>query len=347
MNMHHPFIYAAMTVASLASCKNQGAREETGATDIRSFLGQWTITDADGGVSWLEVRQEDGFLDADLLWRSGSVLPVADVFLVNQEYLVVTRTSEVVLKRGTDGESLRSHTVTSWMEVRVKGDSLEGCFMQPRRSGMGVDSIAFTGMKLPPLPPPPDLSAVTYGEPVNLFNGKDLTGWTLVNQDQTNGFRATDGVLYNDTVQPAGGTRLRFGNLRTTDVFEDFNLKVEVKIPPGGNSGIYLRGMYEIQVFDSYGMGLDSHNMGAVYSRVTPVVSAERPPDTWQSLDITLCDRHVTVVLNGVRIIDNQPVAGPTGGALQADVLAPGPIYLQGDHGSVSFRNMVLTPIIK
>jgi hypothetical protein len=130
-------------------------------------------------------------------------------------------------------------------------------------------------------------------------------------------------------------------------VFEDFNLKLEVNVPENGNSGVYLRGMYEIQVADSYKKGLDPHFMGAVYSRITPSVSAEKPAGTWQSLDITLCERHITVILNGTKIIDNQPVFGPTGGALQSDVFAPGPIYLQGDHLAVQYRNMVLTPIVK
>ena len=120
-----------------------------------------------------------------------------------------------------------------------------------------------------------------------------------------------------------------------------------MKIPEKSNSGVYLRGLYEIQLRDTYGQKKDSHNMGAVYSRITPSVLAEKPAGEWQTLDITLCDRHITVVLNGVTIINNQAVFGPTGGALSSDVFAPGPIFLQGDHGKVWFRNMVLKPVIK
>jgi hypothetical protein len=108
---------------------------------------------------------------------------------------------------------------------------------------------------------------------------------------------------------------------------------------------VYLRGIYEVQVMDSHGRGLDSHHMGAIYSRITPTVSAEKPAGQWQTMDITLCDRHVTVVLNGTPIIDNQPLLGCTGGALWSDEFRPGPIYLQGDHTAVSYRNIVLTPI--
>ncbi|MEI6049164.1 MAG: DUF1080 domain-containing protein, partial [Bacteroidota bacterium] len=102
-----------------------------------------------------------------------------------------------------------------------------------------------------------------------------------------------------------------------------------------------------IQVLDSYKKELDSHNMGAVYSRIKPAVNAEKPAGTWQTLDITLCDRHISVILNGIIIIDNKPVFGPTGGAIISDVDAAGPIYLQGDHGIVQYRNIILTPIVK
>jgi hypothetical protein len=107
-----------------------------------------------------------------------------------------------------------------------------------------------------------------------------------------------------------------------------------------------LRGIYEVQVEDSFEKGLDSHHMGAIYSRITPSVKAERPAGEWSGLDITLVDRHVTVVLNGVVIIDNAPLLGCTGGALWSDEFRPGPIYLQGDHGAVSFRNLVVRRVL-
>ena len=120
-----------------------------------------------------------------------------------------------------------------------------------------------------------------------------------------------------------------------------------MKVLKGQNSGIYLRGIYEIQVSDSYGRNLDSHNMGAVYSRIKPVVNAEKPAGQWQTMNITLLDRHVTVVLNDKVIINNEPLLGCTGGAMWSDQFKPGPIYLQGDHTGINYRNIVLTPIIK
>ena len=202
-------------------------------------------------------------------------------------------------------------------------------------------------MRIPPLPPAPDLSKVKYGAPITLFNGANLDGWRLTNPGQTSAWSARGGVLVNKPAPRGSGPRVHYGNLRTVSEFEDFNLKLEVNVPRRGNSGVYLRGIYEVQVSDTYSRGLDSHHMGGIYSRITPTVSAEKPAGQWQTMDITLLDRHVTVVLNGQRIIDNQPLLGCTGGALTSDEFRPGPLYLQGDHTAVSYRNIVLTPIIK
>ena len=233
------------------------------------------------------------------------------------------------------------------MEIVKKGEKIDGILLSPHSNGIGVDTTTFIGTKLPPPPPAPDLAKLKFGTPVTLFNGKNLSGWRLTNEKQKNGFSVVEGILTNNPAQTEGVPHISYGNLRTEKVFEDFNLKIEVNVPAGSNSGIYLRGMYEIQVLDSYKKELDPHNMGAVYSRIKPTVSAEKPAGTWQTFDITLCDRHITVILNGIKIIDNQPVYGPTGGAIISDVFAPGPIYLQGDHGTVQYRNIVLTPVVK
>jgi hypothetical protein len=272
---------------------------------------------------------------------------VADVYLANDKYLVVTRTNGVVRKKDEKNNPVRISIITNWLEVTRNGDKIEGFLLNPRRNGTGVDSTSFTGTKLPLVPEAPDMKTLKFGKPINLFNGKDLTGWKLIEEKETNGFSVVNGVLVNDPVQKEGQPHISYGNLRTEQEFEDFNIKLDVNVPEESNSGVYLRGMYEIQVLDSYKKELDSHNMGALYSRIKPSVSAEKPAGTWQTLDITLCDRHVTVILNGIKIIDNHPVYGPTGGAIKSDVFAKGPIYLQGDHGKVSYRNIVLTPIVK
>jgi hypothetical protein len=335
-------------VIMLSSCNNEvkNVQPEPKA-EISDFLGQWTIDIAGGWVGWLEVRQEDKFVDADLLWKWGSVEPVSNVFLQDNKYLVVTRTNELNRKPDAAGKVTRKHILTEQYQMKREGEKIKGYLLVPKADGTGVDSTEFSGIKLPPVPAAPDLSKIKFGEPVALFNNKDLTGWKLVDEKLKNGFSVVDGVMVNDPVQTEGQPHIAYGNLRTEKEFGDFNLKVEVNVPAGSNSGIYLKGMYEVQVLDSYKRPLDSHNMGALYSRITPSVNAEKPAGTWQTLDITLCDRHLTVILNGVKIIDNQPVYGPTGGALKSDVFAQGPIYLQGDHGKVSYRNITLTPILR
>ena len=309
---------------------------------VEDFLGRWTLH-LPGGAGWLEVRNHDGQLDASLLWFGGSVVPVASANVTGST-LTVTRTQNVRWELPDGSE--RTHTITNRFEMHLEGEKLAGVAEFPNRQGWGTRTIPFEGERLPDLPPAPDLSLLQYGEPVNLFNGRDLTGWSLINSRQKNGFKAQDGMLVNDPVQPENGEHISYGNLRTDATFEDFRLTLEVNVPEGSNSGVYLRGIYEIQVADTYGKPVDSHNMGGLYSRITPSVAAEKPAGEWQNMDITLYKRHLTVILNGTKIIDNQPVLGVTGGAMSADESAPGPIYLQGDHGHILYRNLVLIPIV-
>ncbi len=309
---------------------------------IASFEGRWALH-LPGGAGWLEVTHDQGMVDASLLWYGGSVLPVASANITGDQ-LTVTRT-QTVDRDLADGEQ-RTLTFTNMLTLRPDGDRLAGTAQFPDHSGIGSQIVEFTAERIPELPSAPDLSQVTYGDPIELFNGTDLTGWGLINDAQVNGFKAEDGMLVNDPVQPEDGEYIRYGNLRTDATFEDFRLTLDVNIPKGSNSGVYLRGIYEIQVADTYGMDADSHHMGALYSRIQPTATVEKPAGEWQSMDITLYQRHLTVVLNGTKIIDNQPVLGVTGGAMTADETAPGPIYLQGDHGRVLYRNLVLTPIL-
>jgi hypothetical protein len=307
------------------------------------FLGMWNIEIEGGSVGWLHVFENNGFLDAELLWQGGSVTPVQSVFMVDENTLMVMRARQVS-RDGEDGE--RQMVIPHVLKITRNGDRIKGVSLQPSRNGMEAYQADFYGWKPADVPPKPDLSDVKYGEPVELFNGKNLDGWKMLNPNQPNGFKVENGVLINDPVQNEE-QHIYYGNIRTEQEFEDFNLTLEVNIPEGSNSGVYLRGMYEVQVVDSYGKDVDSHNMGALYSRITPSVAAEKPAGEWQTMDITLYKRHLTVKLNGTTIIDNEPVLGPTGGAISADIYSPGPIYLQGDHGKVLYRNMVLTPIKK
>jgi hypothetical protein len=315
------------------------------AETANPYIGYWALAIPGGGAGWLGVTQEDGYLDANILWGGGSVVPVASVY-VDNDTLFVTRVRKVERKDDA-GETIRTHTLTETIIGNISGDTLELEQIRPHSDGKGADRREFTGKRIPRLPAKPDLSRAKYGKPIVLFNGKDLDGWKLTNPGQTNGWSVEDGVLVNRPVQQKGKPHVSYGNLCTVDKFGDFNLKLEVNVPEKGNSGVYLRGIYEVQVSDSYGKGPDSHNMGAIYSRIKPGVSAEKPAGQWQTMNITLLDRHVTVELNGKVIIDNEPLLGCTGGALWSDESRPGPIYLQGDHKAVDYRNIVLTPIIR
>ncbi|HUV64637.1 MAG TPA: DUF1080 domain-containing protein [Sedimentisphaerales bacterium] len=315
------------------------------AQSVEPYIGRWALTIPSGGAGWLGVTQENGYLDASILWGGGSVLAVDSVY-VDENGLNVTRNNKVE-RKDAGGNVVRTQIFTETIIAKVSGDDLHLTQVRPRPDGKGVSRSEFTGKRIPPIPAKPDIARVKYGKPIELFNGKNLDGWRLTNPNSKNGWSVQDGVLVNNPSQRGAGRRVSYGNLCTTAEFEDFNLKLEVNVPEKGNSGVYLRGIYEIQVSDSYGANLDSHNMGALYSRLTPRLSAEKPAGQWQSLNITLLDRHLTVELNGKVIIDNEPLLGCTGGALWSDELKPGPIYLQGDHSGISYRNIVLTPVIK
>lgn len=330
------------------------------------FLGRWALSPDNGGAGWLEVRQAEGFLDGTLLWMGGSPEPLTRVYLDDGRLVALRVWNEEVRDASGAVTHTLAHPVT--LTATLDGEKLLGELSQPSNDGLGVFREAFCGARIPPTGPRPDLSTVHFGEPVSLFNGKNLDGWVVmggahwgglgdgsgksqgwipVDENVANGWTAGDGILRNAPEQKEGEPYKRYGNLATRGMFGDFNLTLEARVPTGGNSGIYLRGIYEIQVIDSFGKPLDCHNMGALYGRITPAVAAEKAAGEWQSLDITLVERHLTVKLNGTTIIDNQPVAGCTGGALWSDESRPGPFYLQGDHTAVEYRNIVLRPVLK
>jgi hypothetical protein len=307
-----------------------------------AFLGRWALTIPGGGAGWLEIRKAPGWFDGSILWGGGSVVPVSSVFFTD-DTLNVTRTREVK-RKDASGKTVRTQLFTELITAQLDGDRLSLMLFNPREDGRGLNQAEFSGQRIPDLPPRPDLAKVKFGDPIALFNGKDLTGWRLVESGAANAWSVQDGVLINRPDKQSGK---HYGNLRTEQTFEDFNLRLEVKVPKNGNSGVYLRGIYEVQVADTQGKPLDSHNMGGLYSRLTPTVAAEKAAGEWQTMDLTLVDRHLTVVLNGQTIIDNQPVMGCTGGALWSDESRPGPIYLQGDHEAVDYRHLVLRPVVK
>ena len=359
--MHRSVLVSCASVAVIAL-------DVAAWADASTFLGRWALTSEGGGPGWLEITQDVGTWGGALLWVGGSPEVLTRVYF-DGETLHALRIREDEIKDAS-GKVLRTQVHPISLIATLRGNELQGGLMEPTADGLAVIKQAFTGRRIPDLPPAPDRSKVRFGDPVVLFNGKDLNGWAVrggahwgpldasasgikgdgwiaVDPGAVNGWSVRDGVLVDDPAQREGQPYIRYGNLQTERVFEDFNLTLEVNLPPDGNSGVYLRGLYEVQLRDSYQKELDCHNMGAIYGRITPVVAAEKPSGEWQSLDVTLLDRHATVKLNGQTIIDNQPLHGCTGGALWSDESLPGPIYFQGDHTGVQLRNIVLRPIQK
>jgi len=172
----------------------------------------------------------------------------------------------------------------------------------------------------------------TWGEPVKLFNGVDLKGWHAMGESQ---WKVENGILRS----PKSGA-----NLVSDQTFNDFKLHVEFRYEKGSNSGIYLRGRYEVQISDDKGKNPSKGYLGGVYGFLTPSEMAAKEAGEWQTYDITLIGRMVTIVCNGKTIVFNQAIPGITGGAIDSKEGEPGPMLLQGDHGPIDFRNIVITP---
>ena len=208
------------------------------------------------------------------------------------------------------------------------------------------DWKAFEARREPAIEPANTADA-KLGAPIDLL-ADGLNGWKSMDEKAKFGWSFKDGVLSNKLGLKSDGTWAGGGaNLMSKRAdFKDFNLEYDVRVPKGSNSGVYLRGRYEIQVVDSFGKERDRHNMAAYYGRGCPSVSAEKPAGEWQHVSVTLYKRHLTVVLNGKTILNNVLVNGVTGGAIDANQFVPGPIYLQGDHSDADFKNMILRPAI-
>jgi hypothetical protein len=307
------------------------------------FLGAWALTIPDGGAGWLNITRQNGYYDGEIMWGAGSVVPVESVFFTDNTMFVGRLREEV--RRDSSDKPVRTNRFMDVLMARIDDDALQVTRLAPRSDGNGVERVEFTGKRQSPLPPKPDLAKVTFGEPVNLFNGKDLTGWKTFGSE-ANGWRAENGMLVNHAPQEPGKHK-SYANIRTEAEFEDFKFTCEFRLPPNGNSGIYLRGWAEVQVADAYGKPASMHSIGAIYSRILPTENAAKPAGEWQKYEISFVNRHANVVLNGKTVIANQPVLGCTGGALSCDPDRPGPIYLQGDHTSVEYRNLMLYPVKK
>jgi hypothetical protein len=306
----------------------------TGGGVPKDLLGDWSLKLDSGEPAWMSVGEKEVRMRVYV----GPEGPYAITKVIDGRIHFERKGN----KKGKKASGFMSVT------VGMIDGRLDGKIVRTPVGGGSGETIRFTGKGIPPMPKSaPDLSKVRFGKTIALFNGKDLTGWRTHETDKINGWSARDGMLMNETPKTDFSATGAHANLRTEAEFEDFRLHIEFLIEEQRNSGVYLRGMYEAQVVDRDSRMQGISGPGAIFSRIAPSVNAGRPGGEWQTYDLTLVDRHVTVVLNGVKVIDNQPVIGPTGGAIHTDPAAPGPIYLQGDHTSVKFRNIFLSPVLK
>jgi hypothetical protein len=276
------------------------------AGDAR-FDGRWDISGAHH-AAWLEIT------GAGTDKPSGRYVSAFDGDMNIIEKIVV-RDGEIEF--GWPGRNLH-------FAARLAGGKLEGTKPSP-----------WVGVRAPVISEKDDGSH-RAGRTVTLFNGKDLTGWKAVGGGAPSGWSASGGVL-------AGNGRAN--DIVTAEKFWNFALHVEFKVAPHSNSGVGLRGRYEVQVLDDYGHPPNSHGNGALYSRIKPSENASKPANEWQTYDIRLVGRQVTIVLNGKTIIDKAEIEGLTAIASDADEAAPGPLYLQGDHGPIEYRNLRITEL--
>lgn len=287
------------------------------AADKTAIEGRWDMTvDMDGRMapSWLEVRHSGiSTLIGEYVADGGSARPISKVEFKDGKFRFVVP---------PQWEPLKNDIV---VEGVVTGDQMSGTI------DWGNNKIfKFSAVRAPKLK---RSAAPVWGNPITLFNGKDLSGWHALGK--TNQWIVEDGVLRS----PKSGS-----NIATDATFNDFKLHVEFRYPKGSNSGVYLRGRYEVQIADNKGEEPQKDFFGAIYGFLAPIEMMAKDPGEWQAYDITLVGRLVTVVANGVTVICNQEIPGITGGALDSKESEPGPIYFQGDHGPVEFRNIVLTP---
>ena len=312
----------ALTTLTL-SFSLRGYSEQTRPADatasIQAFLGRWDLTlktPVRESPSWLEITQEKGQLRARMVSRWGHARPLPKIEISNDQITFVSPRQE---------EERKNDMV---FEGKLSGHTLAG-------TTTGPDGTPWrgTGERAPSLI---RKSEPRWGKPMQLFNGRDLSGWKMSDPASTVTWKVENGTL----VSPGHGPEL------ISDAkFEDFKLHIEFNCAPGSNSGIYLRGRYELQIEDDPEPEGPTMRTGGVYGFLAPSPEQPRKPGEWQTYDITLVGRVVTVVQNGQTIINKQEIAGITGGALDSHEGLPGPIYLQGSEvGHVAFRNIRITP---
>ena len=279
------------------------------------FAGRWDLNVKAGNTTfpdWLEVVDNGGSLQVRYQPRGGSVRPIQNAKIDGDHLMLPISTG------GKQGP-------VTWV-MTAQGDQISGV----QKTGE-KETAQVSGVRAPKLDRKMPKS---WTKPEPIFNGKDLTGWEPDNP-ATNHWVAKDGELVNES---------HGANLRGTRKFDDFKLHIELNCPKGGNSGVYLRGRYEMQVEYEETPEDNYHSMGSIYGMIPVSQVLPQTPGQWESFDITFVGRHVTIVRNGTKIIDNQEIAGITGGAIDSNEGEPGVFYIQGDHtGGMKYRNITIS----
>jgi hypothetical protein len=282
---------------------------------VPEIVGRWNLTlhGAKGDYpSWLEVSTSGNtHLVGQFVGRGGSARPISRVDFENGK--------------------MRFSIPPQW-DKRPDDETYEATLKEGRLEGSTTDPagqrVTFTGVRAPTLA---RTGTPTWGDPKPLIADSSLDGWREPNR----GWTVSGGVL-----KSVGAA----DNIVSTATFDDFKAHVEFRLPKGSNSGVYLRGRYEVQIEDSDAAEPPLDHMGAIYGFLAPTWDTRKAPGEWQTFDITLVGRVVTVDMNGTRVICERAIPGITGGALDSDEGSPGPVMLQGDHGAIEFRNIVITP---
>jgi hypothetical protein len=316
------FVIAALALACAAA---------TTFAQQNPFLGRWNLTGTGENstyVYWLEIKQDGGQLTGMFLNRGGHPLKLASVKVENGELIF----QQDPPARG--GAAPEYH-------ARLQGDKLTGSVK------LGDRTVEFVGVHPPKWGSANANAPHKFGKPIELFDGKSMDAWDVQNKSRPMNWTIEDGAMTNT---PPGAN-----NLVSKQKFQDFKIQAEYKLdkpgvsrsgtPVHGNSGIYLRGRYELQVLDDFGDKPFERGHMSVYGWHTPTVNASKPAGEWQTMEATVVGNKVTVILNGQKVQDNVTLEAITGGALDANELEPGPIMLQGDHEKVWYRKVTVTPI--
>jgi Domain of Unknown Function (DUF1080) len=318
------------TNVAIACAAMIAAVAAVGAQQQNQYLGRWNLQgtgENSSYVYWLEVKEDGDQLTGMFLNRGGHPLKVSMIKVQNGELIW----SPEAPARGTAPE----------FHARLQGDKLAGSVKQGERT------IEFTGARPPKWGKYDANASHKFGKPVELFDGKSMDAWDVTDTNRPSKWTIEDGAMTNNPP--------RDNNLVSKQKFQDFKIQAEYKLdkrgvlpngqPVKGNSGIYLRGRYELQVLDDFGDKTFERGHMSVYGWHTPLVNASKPAGEWETMEATVVGNRVTVFLNGQKVQDNVTLEAITGGALDANEMEPGPIMVQGDHEKVWYRKVTVTPI--